>query len=310
MKINTLFFSLSLISFSLFSQSKDIKLYTLEALQKDTAKYVGFVSLTGNFEWSTGRDSLEFPNTYLGSDYHTLSKDYRSQFLAKVKISESDSVFVYNYTKDSVFTYPVKKLPIIAYANAYSGNSNQSDYLIGFDLEDEINIKNWPSYYNTFVFVGKNNPFITGNIKPLIWREINDKAYPIIKLSHTDDILLKNKTITGSYIFTTNTLNYYIHLLKGNDDDTFDARHLIIMDSKNQHIIYNKIYEDIGESGSLAPLSFINDSDNETYQWTGQILKNKPPVLFGFYFISFGCPSIHFIDKSIQNLWIYCDNRH
>ncbi|MFI8605669.1 hypothetical protein ACIGCP_14490 [Cellulophaga baltica] len=67
-----------------------------------------------------------------------------------------------------------------------------------------------------------------------------------------------------------------------------------------------------GESSSKAPLRIKGEKYDyeENLQYVGRLFKNRPPVVFGFTFKSFGCPSINFIDKNELPIFILCDNRH
>ena len=92
-------------------------------------------------------------------------------------------------------------------------------------------------------------------------------------------------------------------------NDKVQHRYLIVLDSKTERIVYEGIFLDT-ESTYLAELSFQNKISEYEYQWTGEIFKNKPSVIFGFLGYSFGCPSIEFLDKTEPPIVISCDNRH
>jgi hypothetical protein len=72
------------------------------------------------------------------------------------------------------------------------------------------------------------------------------------------------------------------------------------------HTVLAKIVVDV------APLNFGIDSNDEYVclpeQWTGKLLKNKPPVAFGFIYE--WCPFITLLDSTYEDIWINCDNRH
>jgi len=74
-----------------------------------------------------------------------------------------------------------------------------------------------------------------------------------------------------------------------------------------------KIYDFVlypSEGGSFAPIVKKGDKEKDYHQFTGKIFKDKPPVIFGFMYVSFGCPGVHVLDKKIKRIRILCDNRH
>ena len=86
------------------------------------------------------------------------------------------------------------------------------------------------------------------------------------------------------------------------------ARRLLVVDSKTKEIIIDKLYSS-SEGTSPTPLNY-EEGDDVVNQWTGKLFKNKPQVIFGFLYESFGCPGISIIDKSNEEIYLQCDNRH
>lgn len=76
-------------------------------------------------------------------------------------------------------------------------------------------------------------------------------------------------------------------------------------------MIFEKFYC-VHEEPSLVPLNVVGHAKDwrSKTQWTGEIFKDRPPVIFGFLFHSSGCPSIDFIEQSENSVRINCDNRH
>jgi hypothetical protein len=67
------------------------------------------------------------------------------------------------------------------------------------------------------------------------------------------------------------------------------------------------------EGASVAPLNFGISNPNYADlkgQWMGKLFKNKPEVIFGFEWVSFGCPGIIYINSRDKYIQINCDNRH
>lgn len=282
--------------------SADLKIYPLSSYDKTEGESSSFIALTDFFPWSDHPDSTVISNDYLGDntqqEFHILNAKFRTRFLKKLDISESDSVYIYNYRLDKFYTFAVKNLPLLAHITVYGADAplSQYDYLIGFDLEKVLPIKNISSYYDAFVFVGNKNPFISGGLKPIIWKKIDAKQFP----KEISSKKIAKTKITKLYEYQWNNFTYYL----------INETHLAIVESSSNKLITETIFEE-GESTGLAPLSFKNQQNEYgPQQWTGNLFKNKPPVFFGFTYESFGCPSINFIDKAGKEIYINCDNRH
>jgi hypothetical protein len=282
--------------------SIDLTIYALGCYEKVKEKPSRFISLTDTYPWSEHPDSLAISDEYLGDeeilDYHILNSKFRTRFLKKLNIKESDSIFLYNFILDKTEAFRVKEIPILAHLTPYGADSpiSQYDYLIGFDLEKASPIKDYQSCYGAFVFVGNKNPFISGGLKPIIWKKIDVKLFPKDRASKK---IAKTK-ITKLYEYQWSNFTYYL----------INEIHLVIVESSSNKLITEAVFEE-GESTGLALLSFKNQKNEYgTEQWTGNLFKNKPPVFFGFTYESFGCPSINFIEKSGKEIYINCDNRH
>lgn len=173
--------------------------------------------------------------------------------------------------------------------------NDEFDYMLGFDLGK--NISNWDE---NLVYVGKENPFQTGKVKPIIWTKIDNNQFPIAKD-------LNSKIDLSTYVFTTEKYDYYLQKPTKN----ISSYHLVIIDKFSKSEILNKNYFD-GESTYLTGLKIAESQNEEDVQsqWTGEIIKNKATVVFGFEGHSFGCPSITVLDKTEPEIQILCDNRH
>ena len=213
-----------------------------------------------------------------------------------MKIKKTDKVFIYNYRLDTIITFFVNDLPLLAHITQYGADPpiSPEDYLIGFDLQDVLPIKDFTDYYDALVYVGSENPFQTGKIKPILWKKIDASQFPKE---------VKNKVISKInklYKFQQNNLDYYL----------VNEEQLIIIEANTKKIISETIFEE-NESASRAPLSFTNKkNENSNEQWTGHLFKNKSPVFFGFLYESFGCTSINFIENPANGIYIRCDSRH
>lgn len=280
----------------------DLKIYTLGSYDKIQNRTTGFISLTDAFPYSEHRDSIVIAANYLGNnatpEHHILDKKHRARFLSISKINESDKVFIYNYVLDTTYTFQVNELPVMAHISVYGADSpvSQLDYLIGFDLERFLPLDKLPNYYNSFVYIGKENPFQINKIKPIIWKKIDPKKFP----NTTEIKNLSISKITALYHFSTDKMDYYL----------LNKNHLIILDSNTKTLLKDIDFEE-GESTSMAELTFENSkNENSPMQYTGTLFKNKPSVFFGFTYESFGCTSISLIGNPEKNIYILCDNRH
>jgi hypothetical protein len=296
----------------------DLKLYDLTYYKKSPNEKIGFTSLSDNYPLSEHPDSLAIPDLYSGDDgksvedeYFKLSSRYRERFLAKTKISETDTVFVYNYSHDTLASFRVKNLPVVACLNAYRSVADrphsQMDYMIGFEIGENVLKDFGINYYQTLVYVGKENPFVQGQLKPIVWKETKRKDFPSETMSTRNSLLLRRYEKGGAYKYETNDFGFFVQEFL--EDDRISARRLLIIDLITKETVRDEFYFD-SESSSPAPLNYSTDSFKNDIQWTGSLFKNKPPVIFGFEYISFGCTSITFLHKSVGDVGINCDNRH
>ncbi|MDR6301634.1 hypothetical protein [Mesonia maritima] len=290
-----------------FVQS-DIKLYYASSFykEKDGKTRTAFLNLSQTYfedayneTGNKNRNSI-FTESDLEKDTIRLNKSQRDKFLKYSDISESDKVFVYLISSDQIQTYNVNDLPVIACMNPYGPSNDyrndELDYMLGFDLGKSIS--NWDE---NLVYVGKENPFQTGKIKPIIWTKIEDNQFPIAKD-------LKNKIDLSTYFFATEKYDYYLQ----KPTENISSYHLVILDKITKSEILNTNYYD-GESTYLTRLKIAeseNERDIRQSQWTGEIIKNKATVVFGFVGHSFGCPSITILDETEPEIQILCDNRH
>jgi len=128
----------------------------------------------------------------------------------------------------------------------------------------------------------------------LDFEEITGKEITRLK-SEIDSIFID----TSTRAIYADTLTYLAYGL--NPDDIYSTiQHMVVYDEKNDKIVYDEYYR---SSESRSPATKGN-------QWSGAIVKGRPPVMLGFYYYTFDCPSINFIGKDEKPIWIFCDNRH
>jgi hypothetical protein len=172
--------------------------------------------------------------------------------------------------------------------------------MIGFEIGKEA-LSDFDKYFaHAFVYIGKENPFVQEKLKQILWEKIEPENFPLAKVSVKVNDYFNHieYLIGGTYKYEAEGLQYYTQELV-NGDRVF-AKRLVIINTLTQEKVFENIYYS-GEGSSFAPL------DN---QWTGKLFKNKPQVIFGFQWQSFGCPKITFINSSEKEIYINCDNRH
>lgn len=292
-------------------RKESINLFTLT--YRDSTD-VAFVSLSDIYPLDdTASDTLALPNIEKmekkSAKYFTLEKKYRNRFLSKTNISETDSLFVYDYAKNKLASFAIKNLKAAAWLNGYSSEEDwpypKYYYMIGFEISKK-SLTGLSDYYSdVLVYVGKENPFTNKPLTAIVWTKIPSKEFPSKPIKKEDLDQLKNKVSGNTYSYKTEDYHYFLQEYLESREVT--GRRLLVVDSKTKDIIIEKMFID-GESLSAAPL---NDKNNDVaVQYTGKLFKNKPPVVFGFAYESFGCRAISLIDKSNEDIYIQCDNRH
>ncbi len=293
-------------------RKESINLFTL--MPKDSSD-IAFVSLSDIYPVGDEKDTLTLPNIEkMGkekAEYFTFEKNYRKRFLSKTNISETDSVFIYDYGKNKFVSFAVKNLKTAALLNGYSSGEDwpyhNYDFMIGFEINKK-HLQGFSEYYrDALVYVGKENPFAKEKLTPVDWKKINAKEFPSKPLKSEDQKTVKGNTIGTSYAFKTTSYNYFLQDFVDNRKILF-ARRLLVVDPKTKEIIIDKLYSQ-SEGTSPTPLNYEEGPD-VINQWTGKLFKNKPQVVFGFLYESFGCPGISIIDKSNEEIYLQCDNRH
>ncbi len=278
-------------------------------LQYDSGDSSGFISLS---EVYSMRENAETPAMPDFSDhdaseakkYEHLQLDtvYRERFLSGTKISETDSVFIYDYSLDILVAVPVNKLKVVAYLNVYGAAwpYTPGDYMIGFKIDKKYLVKLSSYYSRVFVSIGKKQPFLRGKLQPIQWEKIESKDFPVWPVQARDTARWRAyKCIAGdAYVYTRDGLKYYLQeYFSGN---RISVRRLILLKSKSEVPLYERFYF---ESESAGPAGLGE-------QWTGELFKRSAAVLFGFEYLSYSCPEIVILEEKPKSIFIRCDNRH
>ena len=297
------------------------ELYTVYPVELFDKTKLVFVSISDRYAFNDHPDSLNIPaKAFKGkkageAPHIPLQGIYRQRLLAGIGAKESDSLFVYNYDKDVLKVYPISILKTSAVINAYSSEDEDVEqyyYQIGFELP--LSVFDKSGDYNNLVYIGTENIFAEGQVKPIYWADTGSKNLPTHHCKHQAEIdKLKSKN-SSVFEATQNGFHYYLQ------DGTYDlhingytdlsVRHLLILDAQDK--VVTDLYIEQSEGSSLAPLNQFSDTPDKTYlsQYSGKLFKNKPPIILGLEYVSFGCETIEFLSQDEPSLYINCDNRH
>lgn len=322
-----------------FTKPQDLELFDIGLYEVKPKWKTGFISLSEVYPLNEHPDSAALPDlsnkVFKDVQHLQLTTKFRKTFLAGTKISEADTLFLYDYAADVFVKFTVKSLGVIAIPNVYRTAEDwpfpQEDFMIGFEIKP-AGLKKFGDYLgNTLVYIGKENPFVRGEVKPIKWQKIADKDFPATPTDAATyskintrlreftfpknfSILTNNKVEANTYKYETEGYQYFIKsFFKNLNSEGYKeviARRLLVFKSESQELVCEKIYV-LSDGLEPTPLNYTaNNYDKGIYQWTGKLLKNKPPVIFGFEYASFGCSEITFLSKSEGDLYINCDNRH
>lgn len=289
--------------------AQDPQIFTMVKYPTDSTHFISFISLSDVYPLSENPDSAALPDLSQLDEsnakaYTKIKLDslYRKRFLNGVHLTENDRVFIYDYSSDALLSYQVKKLNVIAVLNVYGGEwpYQQGDYMIGFEIDKEIPPSFRDEYAYTIVVTGNKSPLERGLLHKIKWQIVLKSKFPV-KTPPVLEAEFAGKCNPGEvYRFAKEGLEYFLQEYISTEDGKVAVKRLIIRDDTNKNIILEKLYY----RGESAYFSDLNE------QWTGRLFKDKPPVIFGFQYFSFGCGMITFIDSPAKDVSINCDNRH
>lgn len=290
----------------------DIKIYSAQPFNNKNKNYnPAFLNLSESYFYYTENESTILPIDEELKDTMILNKKQRKEFLKKTNISESDSIFIYEIETDLIHSYKIKDLPAIACGSIFyyaypNPTKSERDFEFGFDLK-----KSYQGSYQNFAFIGKESPFQKGKLKPIFWEKIEESEFPENFKNdatlYSQKFSFKDVAFGESFKFSNNQYDYYLQNLQ--NEKRIYARYLVIIDSDTNVAVLNKVYSE-SEGTFLKQLNLETNSLNTQFQWTGELFKNKPPIIFGFLSSMFGCPSIDFLSDKEPPIPILCDNRH
>lgn len=290
-----------------------ILLFDIEETVVSKGDTLTFVSVSEVDSLPRTVDSLVIPDLKgkkpEDTQYLQLTARYRKRLLTSTGISETDSLFVYDYAKDVLLSFPISRLSVVASLSPYEdpseGPHSEEDYMIGFEIDRSSLAGLNKNFVTTCVYIGARSPFTKGQMHPVIWEKTDPKKIPPVTLSVEDAEALKGFKPSGAYTFQSDGYHFYLREFSKSQEL---SERLVVSNSMNK-VIFDQLYYET-ESSSPASLSYANANDNDHEQWTGRLFKNRPPLMLGFENISFGCPVLPYLDQSRGYVDFKCDNRH
>ncbi len=297
--------------FASLSNAQEVQLFDLWMYSRENNNTAAFISLSDIYILSQHPDSLAVPDLKdvpaeeeSKWKYFKLESKYRKRFLSAAGISETDKIYVYDYSTGVIVSFAVKDVATVAALTVYSASwpYTQDDYHIGFEINKKYL---WETTgEDVLVAVAKENPFEQGQMQRIRWKKIDLTEFPKIPISPNvlkeyDYFSKLNLTIDSAFKFEHNGFIYYRQEFSGKESYINWSR-VLILSAKSKEVVMDDLFRE-SESASLAPLD---------YQWTGRLLKNRPYVLLGMEWVSFGCPIISLIQVQGGYIGINCDNRH
>lgn len=254
-----------------------------------------------------------FTEDFGNRNYHHLSAAHSKIVLDSTGFSEEDTLTIFNVKHGIVRRYAVTDLQVIAQANPYDTRPPYSHWAfqVGFEIPD-IHPTDSLLYFESFVHIGPEQPFVEGDIEPMVWEEISRED--LLELT-------KGQQIDLAWTSDTNLLPIYHHqhgkwhiFLNGTEykpENHYGADYEVWAFHEDSIGVLSTTYLYDGESQSPAPISLKDDGDSYgPYQWCGVLFKGQPPVVTNLVWESFGCPYIAVMKKKENQVWIHCDNWH
>lgn len=289
-----------------YAHRQSINIFTI-TYEKNTA----FISLSEIYPISDENDALTIPGkTDKGytEERYVLTLSYRDRFFAKTGITETDSVYIYDYARNQLISFPVSDLQLIARLSLYADSTQTPftvyDYQVGFEFDRKV----FSHLTSALVYVGPENPFAQEQLALLVWDKVSAEALPANHRTPGESLSgarESNLSLGDTYLAKANYLHYFLqdYLLLGE----IRARRLLVIEPRTQEAITEVVFT-AGEMTTFAPLN--GQDEFVGIQWAGKLFKHKPPVVFGFIWPAFGCPGISFVDPSSESITLLCDNRH
>lgn len=315
-----------LIPFIVSSQNQDLRIFGSERVrieweeEKIYSEYneenqFGIVVLSdwGYLKWSDHPDSSFISQKVLQAsskdnwNYHELNSQKRRLFLECLNIRETDKIFIYNFPLDTVITYELSEAPVVAFLEHGGGGVpfDQRDFEIGIRLLEFPQMVGDYATYNNVAYIGDENPFLTGNVKPIQWQMTDSTKFPDNLENLEFSQYLEDYDKGETFIFSLDSVNIFLQNII---DERLIGRHLAVVNSKTDSVIFQKILFD-GESAGLRPIPTEETNyHDDFYQWTGKLFKNKPTIIYGLIYENFAFRRIHLLDATEPAIYIWSDS--
>ena len=303
------------------------------SLWRYTERGISLVSLSQIDRLSMHPDSLAIPDL---SDwkwekyrFFELDAEYRRRFLERTGVSETDTLFVFDYTNDILLIFSVRELSVFAQLEFWSDRPNGSPHSphphpqyrfhIGFGINNDDFPEIWRPY---LVYVGKTHPFVRRGMQQIVWERIDLDDFPMqraqlitvdsVFCAHDPSFSFAHNFIRGeAHTFEWKHFRFYIQDWRRQDSReegfwSINNVHLLVLNQKSNGLVIEQV--------------FFADERNDPTQhdiprwigrrWVGYLFQNKPPVVAEFSDLIGVNARYMFLDPTMGNFWILCDNRY
>lgn len=232
---------------------------------------------------------------------HVLNAKNRKLFFEAAKLNETDTLYCYSFESDTILKYQLSEVELGAFLSPYGELPDDvRNYFIGFNVPEPKNV------HGTLAYIGKQNPFVTGQLMPTFWSEIDRSEFPEIACRY-DTLEVDEKHVKDPYqnlLFKAHGYHYYLTII----DMHRVNNHLVVVDNETHQVVFERVYQFIGEE--YQTFNLIGKKVHHQMHWVGKLFKDRPVALYGFTPAMWGCNSVQFVGGQTADLHIYCDNRH
>lgn len=276
-------------TYSMSKGQSEIKLYL---------SFRSFVSLSDSYPYEKYPLKDIIDEDYLLEqkiDSLTIDKVERKLFMQRLGLEETDSLFACTIDGSKTSAYALKDLRLIAELSVYG-----SDYHLGFAHPQG-------KQFEELIVIDKKNPFVTNQMVPMVWEKVSESTFPKVAMEEVLENGLMKMKKSSTYHTSVNQLDYYIQDYVTSQYSLM--KHFVVL-NKQEQTLFNQIFQE-GESLNFDQIAIKGDeTETSPNQYTGYLFKDQPPVMFFFYYESFGCPAIFTLNLDVPNIETLCDNRH
>lgn len=152
-------------------------LYQLSSIELPGSSRKPFISLSDSYRSGPSHGEPQYAGLAEGRSSGSdksflLSPKGKARFLERCQIALTDSIFIYSYSADSIFAFPVEATSVAATLDAYAEAPpyEMYEYHIGFMLDTTI--------AGGLISVASSNPFVAGAAIPLIFHPTLQDSLP------------------------------------------------------------------------------------------------------------------------------------